>query len=183
MSRGRRRGMIERGHHRHSICRQCCLIGLSRSTWYHHPKGESATNLGLMKRIDEQFLETPFYGSRQMKKHLWHQGIKIGRDRVRRLMRKMGLVAIYQKPRTSVRHPEHKIYPYLLRGLRINRPNQVLCADITMCKEAGVRVSGGNYGLAHPFRACLASVENDGCRISRGSSGRGYKSLRGARDH
>ncbi|QCC84467.1 transposase [Desulfovibrio desulfuricans] len=66
-------------------------------------------------------METPFYGSRQMKKYLWHQGIKIGRDRVRRLMRKMGLVAIYQKPRTSVRHPEHKIYPYLLRGLRINR--------------------------------------------------------------
>ena len=88
-------------------------------------------NLELMRRIDEQFLETPFYGSRQMKKHLWHQGIKIGRDRVRRLMRKMGLVAIYQKPRTSVRHPEHKIYPYLLRGLRINRPNQVWCADIT----------------------------------------------------
>ena len=123
--------MIERGHPRLSICRQCCLIGLSRSTWYHHPKGESAMNLELMRRIDEQFLETPFYGSRQMKKHLWHQGIKIGRDRVRRLMRKMGLVAIYQKPRTSVRHPEHKIYLYLLRGLRINRPNQVWCADIT----------------------------------------------------
>ena len=123
--------MIERGHPRLSICRQCCLIGLPRSTCYHHPKGESATNLGLMKRIDEQFLEIPFYGSRQMKKHLWHQGIKIGRDRVRRLMRKMGLVAIYQKPRTSVRHPEHKIYPYLLRGIRNNRPNQVRCADIT----------------------------------------------------
>ena len=88
-------------------------------------------NPELRRRIYEQFLEKPFWGSRQMKKHLGHQGIKIGRDRVRRLMRKMGLVAIYQKPRTSVRHPEHKIYPYLLRGLRINRPNQVLCADIT----------------------------------------------------
>ena len=88
-------------------------------------------NLDLMRRIDEQFLETPFYGSRQMRLHLRHQGIEIGRGRVRRLMHRMGLMAIYQKPRTSVRHPEHKIYPYPLRGLRINRLNQVWCADIT----------------------------------------------------
>ena len=84
-----------------------------------------------MKRIDEQFLETPFYGSRQMKKHLWHQGIKIGRDRVRRLMRKKGLVAIYQKPKKSQPHPQHKTYTYLLRSKAITRPNQMWCADIT----------------------------------------------------
>ena len=88
-------------------------------------------NLDLMRRIDEQFLETPFYGSRQMQRHLRHQGIMVGRGRVRRLMRRMGLMAIYQKPRTSVPHPEHKIYPYLLRGITIKRPDQVWCADIT----------------------------------------------------
>jgi len=131
MSRERRRGMVERGHPRLSICRQCHLLGLARSTWYHRPKSESAMNLDLMRRIDEQFLETPFYGSRQMRRHLRHQGIEVGRGRVRRLMRKMGLMAIYQKPRTSQPHPEHKIYPYLLRGLAIKRPDQVWCADIT----------------------------------------------------
>ncbi|KHK00534.1 Mobile element protein [Desulfovibrio sp. TomC] len=88
-------------------------------------------NLELMRHIDEQFLETPFYGSRQMRRHLRHQGIEIGRGRVRRLMRKMGLVAIYQKPRTSAPHPEHKIHLYLLRDLAIKRPDQVWCADIT----------------------------------------------------
>lgn len=88
-------------------------------------------NLGLMRLIDAQFLETPFYGSRQMRLHFKNQGILVGRGRVRRLMRKMGLTAIYQKPRTSAPHPEHRIYPYLLGGLRINRPNHVWCADIT----------------------------------------------------
>jgi putative transposase len=88
-------------------------------------------NLDLMRLIDVQFLETPFYGSRQMQRHLKNHGVMAGRTRVRRLMRKMGLMAIYQKPRTSVPHPEHRIYPYLLRGLRIDYPDQVWCADIT----------------------------------------------------
>ena len=107
------------------------MLGLARSTWYQHPKGEKVVNLDLMRRIDEQFLETPFYGSRQMQRHLNNQDIVVGRARVRRLMRKMGLMAIYQKPRTSVPHPEHKVYPYLLRGLQIARPDHVWCADIT----------------------------------------------------
>ena len=123
--------MVERGHPRLSISRQCHILGLARSTWYHRPKGESAINLDLMRRIDEQFLETPFYGSRQMRLHLRHQGIVVGRGRVRRLMRRMGLMAIYQKPKTSQPHPGHKIYPYLLRGLAIKQPDQVWCADIT----------------------------------------------------
>ena len=112
MSLGRS-GVIERGHLRLSICRQCCLIGLSRSTWHHRPKGESAVNLELMRRIVEQFLEAPFYGSRQMKKHLWHQGIKIGRDRVRRLMRKMGLGDLPEAQNESAAS-RTKIYPYML---------------------------------------------------------------------
>ena len=84
-----------------------------------------------MRRIDELFLQYPFYGSRQMVRQLRREGVCIGRHRVRRLMRLMGLQAIYQKPRTSDPHPEHWIYPYLLRNMRINRPNQVWCADIT----------------------------------------------------
>ena len=131
MSRQRRRGMVEADHPRLSITRQCQVLGLARSTWYHRPQGEKAVNLDLMRLIDAQFLETPFYGSRQMQRHLKNQGVMVGRTRVRRLMRKMGLMAIYQKPRTSVPHPEHRIYPYLLRGLRIDHPDQVWCADIT----------------------------------------------------
>src|SRR4051794_7728753 len=84
-----------------------------------------------MRLIDAQFLETPWYGSRQMARHLRRDGHEVGRKRVRRLMAVMGLVPIYQRPRTTVPHPEHRIYPYLLRGLGIERPNQVWCADIT----------------------------------------------------
>jgi putative transposase len=84
-----------------------------------------------MRRIDELFMKYPFYGSRQMMRHLRREGVCIGRHRVRRLMRLMGLQAIYQAPRTSTPHPKHKVYPYLLKGLTIDRPNQVWCADIT----------------------------------------------------
>ena len=84
-----------------------------------------------MELIDKQFLETPWYGSRQMARHMQRQGHKCGRHRVRRLMRLMRLVPIYQTPNTSKKHPQHKIYPYLLRGLTIDRPNQVWCVDIT----------------------------------------------------
>ena len=94
-------------------------------------KGESAETLALMRCIDELFLKYPFYGSRQMVRQLWRDGIRVGRHRVRRLMRLMGLEAIYQAPRTSDRHPAHRVYPYLLRGMVIDRPNQVWCADIT----------------------------------------------------
>ena len=93
--------------------------------------GESAGNLALMTEIDRQFLETPFYGVRQMAWHLRAQGHRVNVKRVRRLMRLMGLTPIYQQPRTSIPAPGHKIYPYLLRGVTIGRPNQVWCADIT----------------------------------------------------
>ena len=84
-----------------------------------------------MKIIDKQFLNTPWYGSRQMARHMKRHGHKAGRHRVRRLMRLMRLVPIYQAPSTSKKHPQHKIYPYLLRGLEIERPNHVWCTDIT----------------------------------------------------
>ena len=123
--------MIARGHPDLSLSRQCRLLSISRSAFYYTPKGESAENLNLMRRIDELFLKYPFYGSRQMVRQLRRDGVCIGRHRVRRLMRLMGLQAIYQAPRTSDPHPAHRIYPYLLKRLAINRPNQVWCADIT----------------------------------------------------
>ena len=114
-----------------SVQRQCKLLSLVRSGFYYSPKGESAENLKFMVIIDKQFLETPWYGSRQMARPMQRQGHKSGRHRVRRLMRLMRLVPIYQAPNTSKKHPQHKVYPYLLRGLKIDRPNQVWCTDIT----------------------------------------------------
>ncbi len=131
MSRDRRQAGIEKDHPRLSVRRQCRLLSLTRSTLYATPAGESAENLALVRRIDEQFLETPWYGSRQMARWLRRNGHLVGRHRVRRLMRKMGLSPIYQAPRTSQPHPEHRIYPYLLRDLTIERPNHVWCTDIT----------------------------------------------------
>lgn len=114
-----------------SVEKQCQLVGISKSNFYYKGKGESPFNLALMRIIDEQFLKTPFYGSRRMSNYLKREGLDVGRDRVRRLMKLMGLRAIYQAPRTSKRHPDHKIYPYLLRGLKIDRANQVWATDIT----------------------------------------------------
>ena len=131
MSIGRRRQAIERAHPRLSVVRQCELVSISRSGFYHRPAGETRLNLTLMRLIDEQFLETPWYGSRQMARHLRREGYRVGRKRVRRLMAKMGLEPIYRRPRTTVPHPGHQIHPYLLREMVIDRPNQVWCADIT----------------------------------------------------
>jgi len=114
-----------------SMTRQCDLLSVGRTTLYYHSKGESELNLTLMKMIDEQFLETPYYGARQMVRYLRRKSYNVGRKRVRRLMKKMGLHAIYQEPRTTIPHPEHTIYPYLLRNMTIDQPNQVWCTDIT----------------------------------------------------
>ena len=131
MSRGERKATITRDHPDLSLSRQCRLLSISRSSFYYAAKGESSETLVLMRRIDELFLKYPFYGSRQMVRQLRREGIDVGRHRVRRLMRLMGLEAIYQAPRTSDPHPGHRIYPYLLRSLAIERPDQVWCADIT----------------------------------------------------
>jgi putative transposase len=122
---------VEPKHPRLSISRQCVLLDISRSSWYHEALGESQANLTLMRLIDEQFLETPYYGARQMARYLRRRGYWVNRKRVRRLMQHMGLTAIYQKPNTSKPHPKHRIYPYLLKGMTINRSNQVWCADVT----------------------------------------------------
>jgi len=123
--------MVDADHHGLSIARQCELLSIARSSFYRTACGESEMNLTLMRLIDGQFLECPWYGSRQMARHLCRQGFSVGRKRIRRLMHKMGLAPIFQKPRTSTPCPEHKIYPYLLRDLIIDRPNRVWCADVT----------------------------------------------------
>jgi putative transposase len=123
--------VVNRQHPSLSIIRQCTLLDISRSGLYYQPKGISEEELTLMKLIDRQYLTTPFYGARKIAACLKSQGHRANRKRVRRLMRIMGLNAIYRRPRTSKPAPGHKIYPYLLGGMKITRPNQVWAADIT----------------------------------------------------
>ena len=118
--------MIEPGHPKLSIRRQCELLGLQRSTFYCRPAGESAENLALMRRIDELYMQYPFYGWRRLG-HL----LGVDKDRIRRLMRKMGIEAIYPRRKTTACNKKHKIYPYLLRDIEIVRPDQVWSSDIT----------------------------------------------------
>ena len=127
----RRRALVDRRHLSLSVIRQCRLLTISRSGLYYQPVGISQEGLTLMKMIDRQYLVTPFYGARKMAAWLKSQGHKVNRKRVRRLMQIMGIKAIYRRPRTSQSAPGHKIYPYLLSGLKITRPNQVWAADIT----------------------------------------------------
>ena len=113
------------------IAQQCRLLDLSRSAVYYRSRPISPKDLELMRQIDEIHLRWPFYGSRNIRDELWSRGYDLGRDRVRRLMRLMGIEALYVKPRLSQAHPGHRKYPYLLRGLSITRPNQVWATDIT----------------------------------------------------
>jgi len=117
--------------------RQCQLLGLNRSTWYKPPCGESAENVALMHLIDQEYTAHPFFGSRQMCLRLQQMGYSINRKRVQRLMRTMGLEAIYPKPRLSTPAEGHRIYPYLLRNVAITRPDQVWSTDITYLRLAG----------------------------------------------
>ena len=134
MSRCQRWAMIDRGHPRLSQVRQCVLLEISRSSLYYQPPRASAQDLELMAPMDRQYLKTPFYGSRRMTVWLRTQGQQVNRKRVRFAsggMQLMGLEVIYRRPNTSKPSPGHKVYPYLLRGLEINRVNQVWAADIT----------------------------------------------------
>ncbi len=126
-----RLSLVDRSDADLSIVAQCRLLKVARSTLYYRAAAVSADDLRLMRWLDEQYLATPFYGSRRMVAVLRRDGEVVSRKRVRRLMRLIGLEAIYQRRNTSRHHPEHKVYPYLLRDLVIDRPNQVWCADIT----------------------------------------------------
>jgi putative transposase len=126
-----KRTLIEPGHPALSVRRQCELLGLSPSSLYYEPAGETLEDLRLMRRIDEQYTACPFYGSRRMTAWLVEQGEEVNRKRVQRLMRVMGLEAIYPKPRLSAAGKGHRIYPYLLRDVKVVRPDQVWSTDIT----------------------------------------------------
>jgi putative transposase len=130
--------MIEMNHPTLSIRRQCQLIGLNRASYYYIPASESPLNLRLMRLIDEEYTDSPFYGYRKITNLLQRRGYEVNHKRVARLMRLMGLRAVYPGPRTSVPAQAHKIYPYLLRGVQIVHPNQVWSADITY-----IRLTGG----------------------------------------
>ena len=123
--------MIDREEPKLSLVRQCALLGISRSSSYYLPTEAGAEDMELMALIDQQYLKTPFYGSRRMTAWLRNHGHQVNRKRVRRLMQLIGLEAIYRRPNTSKPNPGHKVYPYLLRGLEINRVNQVWATDIT----------------------------------------------------
>jgi putative transposase len=126
-----KRRLIELGHPQVSLRRQCALLGLARANLYRQPVGESAENLHLMRLLDAQYTATPFYGSRRMTAWLRSQGYAVNRKRVTRLMRQMGIAAIYTKPHLSQPLAGHKIDPYLLRGVKIERVNHVWSADST----------------------------------------------------
>ena len=127
-----------------------------------------------MRRMDALSLQYPFYGSRQMARHLRREGVAAGRRRVRRLMGLIGLEAIYRKPRTSDAQPDHHVYPYLLRELKIDRPDQVWCADITYIPvTTGFTVPGRGHGLGQPTCAVVAAVEHDGQQLLRRGAGGG----------
>jgi len=128
--------MVDPTHGKITIKRQCELLGLSRSGWYYRPISESELNLTLMRLIDEQYTRTPFYGSPKMTAWLRRQGHQVNHKRVERLMNLMGLHAAQPRANTSRKHPEHKIYPYLLAGVKIARPDHVWSTDITYIRLA-----------------------------------------------
>jgi len=123
--------MIDPSEPNVSVMRQCQLLHISRATFYYKHKPVKAEDLELMRLIDEQYLKTPSWGSRSMRNHLRRLGLRINRKKVQRLIRLMGLEAIYPKPKTSRPHPQHKVYPYLLKNLKIDHCDQVWAADIT----------------------------------------------------
>jgi putative transposase len=122
--------MIDRSHEL-PVCRQAKVLNISRGSIYYKPRPVSAADLAIMRRIDELHLDYPFAGSRMLRDMLGREGVHAGRQRVATMMRRMGIEALYRRPNTSKPAPGHKIYPYLLRGLKIERPNQVWAMDIT----------------------------------------------------
>jgi len=130
------RPLVDWGHGEISVRRQCELLGANRSSLYYEPLGESQENLLLMRLMDEQYTRTPFYGSRRMTEWLINQGHAVNRKRVSRLMEMLGIEAVYPKPKLSRPGEDHKIYPYLLRGVTVARADQVWSTDITYIRMA-----------------------------------------------
>ena len=145
----RKKQLVDPEHSQISIRRQCELLELSRASYYRQPAGESAENLEIMRLIDQEYTHRPFFGYRKMTVRLRQEyGYLINRKRVARLMRRLGLQAVYPRKRTTIANKEHKKYPYLLRTLTIERPNQVWAADITYVPmHPGFNVSDCHHGL------------------------------------
>jgi putative transposase len=171
--------MIDRGHDL-PLVRQADLLRLSRSTLYYEPRPVPAAELAIMRRIDELHLDYPFAGSRMLRALLRGEGIAIGRERVAAMMRRMGLEALYRRPNTSKPADEHKIYPYLLRGLAVERPNQVWAMDITYIPMArgfvylaavvdwfSRRVLAWRLSITLEVEFCLDAVEDALARYGR----------------
>ena len=154
--------MIDRDHEL-SVTKQAEVVGIARSTVYYLPRPVPAADLALMQQIDKLHTEFPFAGARMLRRLLAANGNKVGRRHVKTLMSRMGIEALYRRPRTTKPEPGHKIYPYLLRGLEVTRPNQVWAMDITYIPKARrLRVSGGGARLVLAARSGVARVDHDG---------------------
>jgi len=179
-----------------SVGKQCALLSISRSSFYYEPKGESEMNLDLMRLIDKQFLETPFYGVRQMTWHLRNDGQLVNEKRIRRLMRLMGLMPIYQKPNT--RYPathacmcergQGRKGPQNLPLLAAwpaggSAQSSLVCRHHIPTDETRLPLSGGHHGLAHAQGAGLAYLQHVGSGLLRRSVERSDPKVRAARDH
>ena len=174
--------MIDRGGEL-SVKRQAELLDVSRASVYYRPRPVSERDLKLMRRIDELHLEAPFYGARKIAAQLHREGHEVGRRHVRTLMRRMGIEALYRKPRTSIPARGATIYPYLLENLVIDRPNQVWSSDLTYLPMAhGFLYLDGDFGCGEPQSVGLAAVEHaDGALLCRSARG-GDEEIRTAGD-
>ena len=175
MSRSQRRAMIDREEPKLSLVRQRALLGISRSSLYYLPTEAGAEDLELMALIDQQYLKTPFYGSRRMTAWLRNHGHQVNRKRVRRLMQPIGLEAIYRRPNTSKPNPGHKVCLSVLAQGAGDQPGQpgVGHRHHLHTHGSGFPLLGGHHGLAQPLRAGLAAVQHPGGRLLRRGSGGG----------
>ena len=176
--------MIDTRNTRLSIGAQCRLMDIPRSSFYYRPAGTSREDERLMRLIDRQYLATPFYGSRRMSGELRLAGFVVNRKRVQRLMAQMGLSCVYPRPRTSKPHPEHRVYPYLLRNLEVIQPGAVWCADITYLPLArGFCYLAAVIGLGQPAGAFLPGLEHPGCLVWHCGPPGGFGALSRPADH
>jgi len=182
MSTPDRRALLDRDRGTVSIRRQCTLLSIARSGIYRTPRPDNNYDLTLMRAIDELFTAWPFLGSRRMAIVLRAEGWPLNRKRVQRLMRKMGIAALGPKPRTTKSAPGHKIFPYLLRNMTIDRPNQVWAADITYIPIGRGFLYLVAIGLGEPRGFGLAPLEHYGCLVLRIGARRGAGALRHAAD-
>ena len=169
----RKRQLVELEHPQVSLRRQCALLGLARGNLYYQPVSEHEENLQLMRLLDEQYTATPFYGVRRMTAWLRSRGYVVNPKRVRRLLRQMGLAAIYAKPRLSLPAEGHVIYPYLLRGVPVARVNQVWSTDITYIRLQAVCLPGGGDRLVQPLCIVVGTLHHHGRAILCGGAGPG----------